>query len=62
MKTSTDTVNIMCNESQIILLQLRALVICRNELPLISQLTLNFSDSGLSSLCLEDKLITGRPL
>ena len=32
-----------------------------DELSLISQLNLNFSGFGLSSMCLDDKLITGRP-
>ena len=59
MKTSTDTINKMCNESQIILLQEHWLY--PDELQLISQLNLNFSGFGISSMCLDDKFITGRP-
>ena len=59
MKTSTDTINKLCNESQIVLLQEHWLY--PDELSLISQLNPNFSGFGLSSMCLDDKLITGRP-
>ena len=59
MKTSTDTINKMCNESQIILLQEHWLY--PDELQLISQLNPNFSGFRISSMCLDDKLITGRP-
>ena len=59
MKTSTDTINKMCKESQIILLQEYWLY--PDELQLISQLNPNFSGFGLSSMCLDDKFITGRP-
>ena len=59
MKTSTDTINKMCNESQIILLQEHWLY--PDELQLISQLNPNFSGFGISSMCLDDKFITGRP-
>ena len=59
MKTSTDTINKMCNESQIILLQEHWLY--PDELQLISQLNTNFSGFGISSVCLDDKFITGRP-
>ena len=59
MKTSTDTINKMCNKSQIILLQEHWLY--PDELQLISQLNPNFSGFGISSMCLDDKFITGRP-
>ena len=59
MKTSTDTINKMCNKSQIILLQEHWLY--PDELQLISQLNLNFSGFGISSMCLDDKFITGCP-
>ena len=59
MKTSTDTINKVCNESQILLL--REHWLNPDELSLISQLNPNFSGFGLSSMCLDDKLITGRP-
>ena len=59
MKTSTDTINKLCNKSQIVLLQEHWLY--PDELSLISQLNPNFSGFGLSSMCLDDKLITGRP-
>ena len=58
MKTSTDTINKMCNESQIILLQEHWLY--PEELQLMSQLNPNFSGFRLSSMCLDDKFITGR--
>ena len=58
MKNSTDTINKMCNESQIILLQEHWLYPV--ELQLISQLNPNFSGFGISSMCLDDKFITGR--
>ena len=58
MKTSTDTINKMCNESQIILLQEHWLY--PDELQLMSQLNPNFSGFRLSSMCLDDKFITGR--
>ena len=48
MKTSTDTINKMCNESQIILLQEHWLY--PDELQLISQLNPNFSGFGISSM------------
>ena len=59
MKTSTDTINKMGNESQIILLQEHWLY--PDNLQLISQLNANFSGFGISSMCLDDKFITGRP-
>ena len=59
MKTSTDIINKLCNESQIVLLQEHWLY--PDELLLISQLNPNFSGFGLSSICLDDKLITGHP-
>ena len=59
MKSSTDTINKLCNESQIVLPREHWLY--PDELSLISQLNLNFSGFGLSSMCLDDKLITGRP-
>ena len=59
MKTSTDTINKLSNESQVVLLQEHWLY--PDELSFISQSNPNFSGFGLSSMCLDDKLITGRP-
>ena len=53
--TSTEIINQMCSESQIILLQEHWLY--PDELPLHSQLNPNFG----YSFCLDDKFLSGRP-
>jgi exonuclease III len=59
VKSSVDEIRILCNTSDIVVLQETWL--SDADLPFLTTIDSNFYCKGISSMCCEDKVLTGRP-